>query len=197
MACLAILEACDDVSAACTRDEILQHLMWVFTGWLWTACSSCNSPPQRQDLSSLICQIINELSILPILPHQRLPQFKHRRVYADSSMALEDRCNGIEGHLPYGHLLWSQVPGALGSLGLPVGLIGLYQAAYVCQHRAYLVPKRIQCLLYSLHQCTNRTLPQEAATHCNGMTEIRRVGFVYHMARLTQQAFARLAPGSI
>ncbi len=138
----------------------LQQLKRVFKGWLWTACSSYKNPPQRQDLSSLICQIINELSILPILPHQRLPQLKHRRVYADSSMALEDRCDGVEGHLPDGHLLWSQVPGALSSLGLPVGLIGLYQAAYVCQHRAYLVAERIQRLLYSLHQCVDRGLIQ-------------------------------------
>ncbi len=110
----------------------------------------------------MICQIIYELRILPVLPHQRLPQFKDRRIYADRSMALEDRCNGVEGHLPYGHLLWSQVPCALSSLGLPVGLIGLYQAAYVCQHRAYLVPKRIQRLLYSLHQCVNKFLTQQS-----------------------------------
>ena len=88
--------------------------------------------PERQNLAPLIRKIIDQLGVLTILAHQRLSQLKDRGVYADSPMALEDGRDLVEGNLPDGHLLRTQVSGPLGCLGLAIGLIGLYQGPDVC-----------------------------------------------------------------
>lgn len=45
--------------------------------------------PQRQNLAALVRKIVNELAVLAVLPHQRLPQLEHRRVDGHCAVALE------------------------------------------------------------------------------------------------------------
>ena len=100
--------------------------------------------PERQDLATLICKIIDELGVLTILPHQRLSQLKDRGVYANRPMALEHSRDLVEGNLPDSHLLWAEVSGPLGCFWLTIGLIRLYKGPKVCQNWAQLTPQRAQ-----------------------------------------------------
>ena len=89
--------------------------------------------PERQDLSALVSQVIDELAVFSILAHQCLAQLKDRGVDAHSAVALKDGCDHLEGVLANHELLGGEVAGALGSLGLHNGGAGLDAGGYLQQ----------------------------------------------------------------
>ena len=45
--------------------------------------------PQAQDLAALVGQVVDELAVLAVLAHQRLPQLEHRGVDRHRAVPLE------------------------------------------------------------------------------------------------------------
>lgn len=73
--------------------------------------------------SSLVLEIIDELRVLTVLPHQHLLQLKDRSVDLNSSMPLEDRHNNIHHPSADGHLLRVEVSGSLWAFKLKFSFV--------------------------------------------------------------------------
>lgn len=78
-----------------------------------TGNGQCSAVPCSSVLQStvqyLVCEVVDELGVLAILPHESLPELEHRRVQGHGPMPLEDGRDDAKGALPDGHLVREEV----------------------------------------------------------------------------------------
>lgn len=87
----------------------------------------CEVISESKKLATLVLQVVDQLTVLAVLPRKCLLELKHRRINLTRTMLEEHILDLVEGFLANGHHHWRHIAGALGTLGQTALLVSHLQ----------------------------------------------------------------------